>query len=57
MKRMKKVNDPKLMEILDALSGILDGAYEYFDDDEERETICKVENDLHEYLRKAGLLK
>lgn len=54
---MEKVNDPKLIEILDALSGILDGAYEFFEDDEERESICKVENDLHEYLRKAGLLK
>lgn len=54
---MEKVNDPKLIEILDALSGILDGAYEFFDGDEERENICKVENDLHEYLRKVGLLK
>lgn len=46
-----------LDELLNKLSGILDMAYEYTDDSDERSYICKVEDALHNNLRKAGLIK
>lgn len=50
-------DDCSLEELLDKLSGILDQAYEFAEDDEEKSYICKVEDALHDNLRKAGLIK
>lgn len=46
----------ELHELLDKISGIFDMAYEFTDDDEEKIYICEVEADLHEFLRKRGML-
>jgi hypothetical protein len=50
-------DDCTLEELLNKLSGILDQAYEYAADSDEKSYICKVEDALHDNLRKAGLIK
>jgi hypothetical protein len=50
------VEEEELYSLLDKISGILDMAYEFTDDDEEKIYICEVEADLHDYLRKRGML-
>jgi hypothetical protein len=42
-------------KILERLSGLLDSLYEWADD-EEREAICEVEDDLHNFLKEKGLI-
>lgn len=49
--------DEKLDELLNKISGIFDYAYESSEDKEEKDYICEVENELHDYLREKGLLK
>ena len=44
-------------QLLERVSGILDQAYEFAEDSEERDYICKVEDVLHQKLRKAGVIK
>ena len=56
MNEVENLNECTLKELLEKLSGILDMAYEFTDDSEEREYICDVENALHDYLRQKGLL-
>ena len=51
------LDECSLDELLNKLSGILDMAYEYTDDSDERSYICKVEDALWDNLRKAGLIK
>lgn len=51
------LDDDSLEELLDKLSGILDSAYEYAEDDDEKDYICRVEDALRNKLRKAGLIK
>lgn len=51
------LDDCSIDELLNKLSGILDQAYEFASDDEEKDYICKVEDALHNALRKAGLIK
>lgn len=52
----ENLEDCTLSELLDKLSGILDQAYEFAEDEEERAYICNVENALHERLRQEGVL-
>lgn len=52
----ENLEDCTLQELLDKLSGILDMAYEFAEDDEEKDYICNVENALHERLRQEGVL-
>lgn len=52
----ESLEDCTLQELLEKLSGILDMAYEFTDDEEERDYICNVENALHERLRQEGVL-
>ena len=56
MNETENLNECTLEELLEKLSGILDMAYEYVEDQEERDYICEVENALHDHLRKAGLI-
>ena len=49
-------NCTELEAILDRLSGLLDGLYEYIDDEDERDYINSVENELRTYLYQKGLL-
>lgn len=49
-------NCTELEAILDRLSGLLDGLYEYVDDEDERDYINSVENELRTYLCQKGLL-
>lgn len=49
--------DCTLDELLDKLSGILDQAYEFSEDESEREYICAVEDALHSCLKKMGVIK
>lgn len=51
------LDECSLDELLNKLSGILDMAYEYAEDSDEKSYICKVEDALHNNLRKAGLIK
>ena len=53
----ENLEDCTVQELLEKLSGILDMAYEYAEDEEERDYICNVENALHERLRQEGVLK
>jgi hypothetical protein len=53
----KELIDCTLTELLDKLNGILDMAYEYSEDSEEKEYICKVEDTLRDQLREAGLIE
>ena len=46
----------ELSGILDKLSGILDMAYEHSEDQDEKVYICEVEDNLHNCLRKLGVL-
>jgi hypothetical protein len=50
-------NCTELEAILDRLSGLLDGLYEYVEDEDERDYINSVENELRTYLYQKGLLK
>ena len=50
------MNDARLDEILNAISGIFDFAYDNTNDPEEMRHINKVESDLHEYLIDKGLM-
>jgi hypothetical protein len=52
----ENLNECTVAELLEKLSGILDMAYEFTDDPEERAYICDVENALHERLRQEGVL-
>ena len=56
MNEVENLNECTLKELLEKLSGILDMAYEFTDDPEDREYICDVENALHDHLRQKGLL-
>lgn len=49
-------NCTELEVILDRLSGLLDGLYEYVDSEDERDYINSVENELRTYLYQKGLL-
>jgi hypothetical protein len=49
-------NCTELEAILDRLSGLLDGLYEYVEDEDERDYINSVENELRTYLYQKGLL-
>ena len=40
----------KLASVLEKVSGLLDSLYEYVEDDEERDYINEVENELQETL-------
>jgi hypothetical protein len=40
-----------LRAILDKLSGLLDGLYEYTEDDEEKDYICDVEDELYNFCK------
>jgi hypothetical protein len=51
------LDDCTLEEILEKLSGILDQAYEFAGDSDEKSYICKVEDALWHNLREAGLIK
>ena len=42
-------------KILERLSGLFDSFYECADD-EEREAICEVEDDLYNFLKEKGLI-
>lgn len=53
----KPVNEYSLDEILNAISGIFDFAYECEIDEKERAYICDVENALYTTLKDAGLIK
>jgi hypothetical protein len=55
-RKKRKMTDERLDEILNAISGIFDFAYEMAEDAEERTHINKVESDLHEYLIDKGLM-
>ena len=50
------MKDKELEAILKKISGIFDYAYESTEDDEEKIYICEVEADLHNYLKKKGML-
>ena len=50
MNETENLNECTLKELLEKLSGILDMAYEFTDDREERDYICNVENALHNCL-------
>lgn len=56
MNENENLNECTVAELLEKLSGILDMAYEFTDDQEERDYICNVENALHERLRQEGVL-
>ncbi len=51
------MKDKELEAILEKISGIFDSAYEFAEDDEEKIYICEVEADLHNYLKKKGVLE
>ncbi len=53
----ENLDNDSLEELLDRLSDILDNAYEYAEDDDEKDYICRVEDALRDKLRKAGLIK
>lgn len=53
----ENLDNDSLEELLDRLCGILDNAYEYAEDDDEKDYICRVEDALRDKLRKAGLIK
>lgn len=53
----ENLDNDSLEELLDRLSDILDNAYEYAEDDDEKDYICRVEDALRDQLRKAGLIK
>ena len=50
------MKDNRLDEILDKVSGVFDAAYEFSTDDEDRDYINVVENELREYLKEKGLI-
>lgn len=56
MNETENLNECTLKELLEKLSGILDMAYEFTDDHEERDYICNVENALHNCLMQKGVL-
>ena len=56
MNETKNLNECTLKELLKKLSGILDMAYEFTDDPEERDYICDVENALYNCLMQKGVL-
>ena len=45
-----------LASILEKVSGLLDGLYEYAEDDEEQEYICEVESELYSFCKSRNLI-
>ena len=50
------MKNERLEEILNKVGGIFDSAYEFAADEEEKEYINSVEQELHEYLLEEGLI-
>ena len=51
------MKDKRLEEILDKISGIFDFAYEAADDDEGRDYINSIENELYDWLYDKGYIE
>lgn len=54
---MKNNKFAELDKILEDISGILDMAYEYIDDEETKNLINTTEDRLHKFLHEAGLIR
>ncbi len=55
-RKTKEMKDNTLKEIMNKVSGIFDSAFEFAEDEEERNYINQVENELHSYLKNKGLI-
>ena len=50
-------NDKEILaSILEKISGLLDGLYEYIEDDEEQNYINEVESELYEFCQSRNLI-
>lgn len=54
--RKTGIIDTRLEEILNKISGIFDSAYVFAEDEEEKEYINSIEQELREYLVDKGLI-
>ena len=54
--RKKEMKKNELKEIMNKVNGIFDSAYEFAADEEEKEYISSVEQELYEYLLEKGLI-
>lgn len=51
------IKDKRLDQILNKISGIFDFAYEEADDDEGRDYINSIENELYDWLHDEGYIE